>query len=286
VSLAVLAGATYARMALEGAALQSVWGLAIFLLAFLIPFAGFAWAAVAAWRRLARMKQTAAAASHAGSSHARAWRSFWSNLAEAGQIVILLTALPVLLWGAVIEIPTAASTVREAKEMLIPSQPRYRIWLSKPTGRVMYVEGALTDGIAQAGAQAVGIGPSTRLVILDSPGGDLDEGIRLAAVIRQHGLDTGVDRHCASACTFAFMGGVQRVVFPPGRLGFHGCRDLLRFLPCNGTEARSFLTASGVDPSFVRKGLGVDSDRIWYPSTDELIRAGVVTKIGTVRSAD
>jgi hypothetical protein len=278
VSLIVLAGSTYARMALEGAALESVWGLVVFLLAFLIPFIGFAWAAVTAWRRLARMKQTVRAA---GSSHPRVWRLLWSNMTEAGQIVILVTALPVLLWGVVVEIPTAAATVREAKAMLISSPPRYRIWYSKPTGRVLHVAGELTHGIADAVAHALRANPATRLVILDSPGGLVEEGMRLAGIIRQRGLDTGVDEHCASACTFAFMGGVQRVIFPPGRLGFHGCRDLLQFVPCDSRDGRSFLIAKGVNADFVLKGLlDTAPTTIWYPSTDELIRAGVVTKVG------
>lgn len=280
VSLVVLGGATYARMALEEAALRSAWGLVIFLLGFLIPFASFVWATVFAWRRLAGAKR---AALTADSSHPRLWRFLWSNLAEAGQIIILVTALPVLLWGAVIELPTAAATVREARGMLTPSPPRYRIWYSKPDGRVLHVEGELTDGIAEAVSQAINVSPSppTRLVILDSPGGLVEEGMRLAGIIRQHGLDTGVDRRCASACTFAFMGGVQRVLFPPGRLGFHGCHDPLWFVPCDSAEGRAFLTSNGVDPNFVRQGLvRTAPDTIWYPSTDELIRARIVTKIG------
>ena len=72
-------------------------------------------------------------------------------------------------------------------------------------------------------------------------------------MFRERKLATRVDGDCASACTFAFLGGVERSISPGGRLGFHRAsfpgmsdndmyesnRDLRRFLldPCQAHAA-------------------------------------------------
>jgi hypothetical protein len=40
-------------------------------------------------------------------------------------------------------------------------------------------------------------------------------------MIQQRRLATRVEAGCASACTIAFLGGVERSISPGGRLGFH-----------------------------------------------------------------
>jgi hypothetical protein len=60
-------------------------------------------------------------------------------------------------------------------------------------------------------------------VVLDSPGGDLVEGMVLGALIRQQRLGTRIlsGDECASACVFSFVGGVVREVDNGARLGVH-----------------------------------------------------------------
>ncbi|MGJ5222066.1 hypothetical protein ACQR1Q_34955 [Bradyrhizobium oligotrophicum] len=88
---------------------------------------------------------------------------------------------------------------------------------------------------AFAKAQKVGVG----IVRLHSPGGNLAAGIALGELFRQKGVTTEVgssaalsealqkglyDRStgiCASACAYAFLGGVERVLDENGKLGFH-----------------------------------------------------------------
>jgi hypothetical protein len=75
------------------------------------------------------------------------------------------------------------------------------------------------------------VGPGG-LVILDSPGGDLLQSLVLGNEIRAAGLATtvqGYDRRtgrlqagaCASACAYAFLGGVERTVSEGSRIGVH-----------------------------------------------------------------
>jgi hypothetical protein len=70
------------------------------------------------------------------------------------------------------------------------------------------------------------------LVILDSPGGDLLQSLALGNAIRGAGLATTVQSYdrrngrfqagaCASACAYAFLGGVERSVGEGSRIGVH-----------------------------------------------------------------
>ncbi|MEX0405865.1 hypothetical protein ABGN05_09355 [Aquibium sp. LZ166] len=70
------------------------------------------------------------------------------------------------------------------------------------------------------------------VVSLDSPGGSLIEGLKMADLIHQNHVATyvGPNVSCVSACAIGFMGGARRVgeqtvpdrmLHPTGRLGFH-----------------------------------------------------------------
>ncbi len=76
----------------------------------------------------------------------------------------------------------------------------------------------------------------TTTVVLNSPGGSLASGLELGSLIRQNGLathislasrsDTGSLRlagggSCASACAYAFLGGLRRSIGPNARYGVH-----------------------------------------------------------------
>lgn len=69
------------------------------------------------------------------------------------------------------------------------------------------------------------------VVFLSSPGGSLDQGLIMGAVVRSRGLTTVVGRvdssgrpqpaRCASACVFVFAGGKIREAMPRSMLGVH-----------------------------------------------------------------
>ena len=59
------------------------------------------------------------------------------------------------------------------------------------------------------------------LIIFDSQGGDLFEGMKIGKLIRNKMISTQVthDATCHSACVIAFLGGVERT--PVGPMGIH-----------------------------------------------------------------
>ncbi len=91
------------------------------------------------------------------------------------------------------------------------------------------------DGVALLAWGGIGAGDADRLAgaldragpLLDveffSPGGLLDEGLHMGYLLRQRGLAThlAAGTICASACNFAFMGGVIRSIDPGARFEVH-----------------------------------------------------------------
>lgn len=63
--------------------------------------------------------------------------------------------------------------------------------------------------------------PEMKVILLDSIGGDVDTGWKMAEMIRARGVDTRVEKSCASACTYVFMGGVGRSATPDAKFQYH-----------------------------------------------------------------
>ncbi len=58
-------------------------------------------------------------------------------------------------------------------------------------------------------------------VLLRSPGGALETAMKMGHMVRDHQMSTVTDDLCASACTYLFMGGINRVVAKGGMYGVH-----------------------------------------------------------------
>jgi hypothetical protein len=58
-------------------------------------------------------------------------------------------------------------------------------------------------------------------IVLDSPGGNYSEGVKLATTIRNTGLTTGAVDTCASACFLMFAAGTKKIAFDGARIGVH-----------------------------------------------------------------
>lgn len=123
--------------------------------------------------------------------------------------------------------------------------------------------------------------PGIRGIVLDSPGGHVYEGRGSGNLIQRHGLDTFVFGQCSSACTTAFIAGKTRVLGPEGRLGFHQHwmdADYPVYLVDEEAEMRkdlAFYEAQGIAADFREQVFVTPHDGLWFPSTEELLEAGV-----------
>lgn len=67
--------------------------------------------------------------------------------------------------------------------------------------------------------------PQAKVILLESPGGYVDEALTMAAEIRSRGLSTAIPKGfaCYSACTYLFFAGKEHVV--RGELGVHAVAE-------------------------------------------------------------
>lgn len=152
-----------------------------------------------------------------------------------------------------------------------------------PDGSTLYVVGSYGFGSESLVQQALERNPGVVTVVLAGPGGRAQVGFDLYRMFRERRLATRVDGDCASACTFAFLGGVERSVSPGGRLGFHRAsfpgmsdsdmhasnRDLRRFL----------LQGARLAPDFVERVFATPPDDIWVPTPQELLAGRVINRL-------
>lgn len=152
-----------------------------------------------------------------------------------------------------------------------------------PDGRALAVDGPFELGITEALERTLAAEPGVAEIALTSTGGNIYAARGLARVIREHGLDTSVPTLCSSACTLAFVGGVERRLAPGARLGFHQYRLDARYPVLSSDPAReqardrAIFRAAGVADWFIDRMFETAASGMWYPKPTLLHAAGVVT---------
>jgi len=145
-------------------------------------------------------------------------------------------------------------------------------------GDRIIVSGYLSWGLYYKFVDALGVNPTVRTVVLNSPGGHYAVGLRMGRLIRERGLNTLTTEMCGSACTFAFLGGDERLLGPGARLGFHamsGNTDIV--LSRMQGHAAETLAAAEVPQDFIARAFGTPASDVWYPSIEELRAAKIIT---------
>jgi hypothetical protein len=151
--------------------------------------------------------------------------------------------------------------------------------------------------------------PNGALIDLDSPGGSLLGGIELGTAIRDAKLRTSVgmkqpagDRVCASACAYAFLGGVDRTVHPDAKYGLHQFYGDLRGADAVAVsqsvigELLNYASTMGVSADAIElASVTAAAEMSWIPAeqrsklritTQDFVEGGVVwkTKSGIMSS--
>jgi hypothetical protein len=150
-------------------------------------------------------------------------------------------------------------------------------------GQTLALTGSIELGTTRRLEQMLADAPTIKEIVLASHGGNIFEARGLSTTIRQHGLNTVVNGECSSACTTIFIGGIERVLTPGARLGFHQYRVAASYAVLGADPAqeqardREIFLASGVAGWFLDEMFQSAASQIWYPTRSELIRAHVVT---------
>ena len=204
----------------------------------------------------------------------RGGRPFWAGLAK---FVIVIGAIRVIS-QVVISVPA----IGEHFEVIGGAEhgPAMQVELLDD-GQAMLVSGGFNDGEAQQLDAALDAHPKVHTLVLSSGGGWLNEGLRMAGMVRARKLNTHVIDECSSACTLAFLAGEVRTMSRSGALGFHASRSVgsteQRPTRFETAELRAAYQEAGLPKAFIDKALATPHEDMWYPRYDALLEAGALT---------
>jgi hypothetical protein len=203
-------------------------------------------------------------------------RRLWGSLARVAVVIVALGA--VYDFNTVIG-PMLAESGRIATrtEDVAPHQLRLL-----RDGTEVEVAGGMPLGTAVALRKLLDATPSVQVVHLNSVGGRVSEGYEIYHLVRDRKLITYTATNCMSACTIAFLGGVQRLLSTRALLGFHSISFAgidQRLIPDINVELRQTLLSHGAPAWFVEKALNTNADSMWYPTKGELTAAKIVTGV-------
>lgn len=238
------------------------YGSATVILLTAIGTVAWAWAISGTW---------SSAAKHVS----RGGRQGWATAAKAMIVIGVLRMAGQLLGSS----PALAEHWKVATGWQLGPAVTFQV---RADGKSLLLKGGINDGTAEALEQALAGAPSVRTLVLDSSGGWVRQGTKIANVIAAHGLDTYVEQECSSACTIAFLAGKQRAGEPNARIGFHAFRSIGGDAGSanNGvaSTARATYGLAGLSPAFISKVVSTPQSKMWYPLHSELLAEGVFTR--------
>lgn len=241
-----------------GPAGAGAWILALMLVVLLVT----AWQVVGIWRSAGRHMHITG-------------RRLWGVLARVAVIFGLIQL------GA--QTTTLGPMLSHSLQLALGKDetPHYELRLLR-AGTEVELSGGLSAGTVDALRAILDATPAIRVVHLNSIGGLLTEGFKLNRLFRERSLATYTSARCVSACTIAFLGGSYRYLSPGGSLGFHSASFGTLggdSLPEINEEIVAALRRQGASDAFIRKATSTPPTSMWYPKHEELLAAGVVTRI-------
>lgn len=158
-------------------------------------------------------------------------------------------------------------------------------------GRLL-LTGAIDPGAADRFAEEVAKrGEYIKTVVLFSPGGSVDDALRIGRLIRDRGFHTEVEAgsYCASSCPLIFAAGLERVAGEGAAIGVHQVTTspAVGISPNRGMESaqrasaecQRYLLEMGVDPRVWIHAMETPPAELFYFTTDELVELGLATSV-------
>lgn len=138
-------------------------------------------------------------------------------------------------------------------------------------------------------------------IIIDSYGGLIYEGYKLAEIIEKNNLNTYSLIECSSAATIAFLAGKERYISNETKMGFHNpfnILDIRKDFHLNALELNTarkqnklsksdylnYLQKHGVPMNFIEKLENYNSTDLVYPTIEELLKFNIINGIQESRT--
>jgi len=227
----------------------------LYALSLLVTF----WLVIGIWR---------SASKHAG----RGGRKVWASLAK---LMVALRLLSLVVYATKYSAPQMA----EFLTILIGDKriASYEIRMLAGGTEVEFY-GGIRAGAATALEQTLNTLPRVKVLHINSDGGREHEATQMARLVRERGVITYTSEKCLSAATLVLIAGKERVMDANAAVGFHG--GLAGTTTQKRSDNRSFgeaMRAAGISDEFIDRVLATPNDDMWFPSFEEMLRAGVVT---------
>ncbi|MGY3439651.1 MULTISPECIES: hypothetical protein [unclassified Marinovum] len=168
-----------------------------------------------------------------------------------------------------------------------PGDMPKRLVLSPDSTSVWRLEGTIAEGdAARIISQLQGAETPPDTLILQSPGGAVQESLALGRHLRAEGINTRMlaGEFCYSACPYLLAAGATRDIPPDASVGVHqhyfGESSLLpAFVAVEDIqrgqgEVMGYLSEMGIDPLVMRHALTTPPDEIYLLLPEELERYG------------
>lgn len=200
------------------------------------------------------------------------WRSRGGNRRGAGGWV----ARAVLTYAAWFAVKTTVPALFDRRAWELEGSFLVRV-LGRPEEAEL--SGYFADGVSEALASLLARNPRVSTLHVNSPGGLANEGLRVAALVRDHHLRVVVDDICYSACTLVLLAADERLVRLRASVGFHrGSALVPGTLVWTDGDQRDALRRVGASKDFIEKALRPKGENLFKPTPAELLAEHVVTR--------
>ncbi len=162
-----------------------------------------------------------------------------------------------------------------------------------PDGRMM-ATGSIVPGSADAFASEIEKrGSYIKTVVLHSPGGSVQDALRIGRLIRERKYNTEVPdgSYCASSCPLIFAGGIERIAGQKAAIGVHQVSAVTKIPNATmadgmsnaqrvSAEIQRYLSDMGVDVQVWTHAMDTPANELFYFKPKELLDLRLATPRG------
>ena len=216
----------------------------------------------------------------------------WISASDAS----LDPATPQLSPGIDLPVPAVLAPWLPGGDRRVTPVPRPDGAMAKPMtfelvgGGKLMATGTITPGSSQAfAAEVARRGDYVRTVVLNSPGGSVEDALAMGRLIREKKFATEVEagKYCASSCPLVFAGGVERRAGDKAAIGVHQVaavssanaapRDEMDVAQRISARCQRYLGDMGINLQVWVHAMETPHDRLFVFKPDELKSLNMVT---------
>src|ERR1051326_31197 len=257
VVVAILGGLVSAMAASNGLKAVVASGIALYVLSTTVTV----WQIVGTWRSATQHPE-------------RGGNAAWAALAKVVLVLGVLNLTRLTVFSTVPQVVEFGNILAGDNKL-----PPYEIRVLTGGTEVEF-RGGIRAGSARELERILAAVPQAKVLHVNSVGGRVREAEQMAKLVRGRGLITYTSEECLSAATLMFIAGKERVVSAHAKIGFHqawlpGMTETQR--RTSDEALRQTMRQAGVADDFIDHVLATPHESMWYPTVQEMRRAGVIT---------